>query len=122
MTVKEFYSGVDGNYMEIYSKFLNDDKIRKYLYIFLQDKTFTNLCIEIDSKNPQKAFIYAHTLKVLSQNLSFSSLYICSEKVTQALKNNNLQKAITILPELSEEYTRVILGIKKLKEAECSTV
>ena len=94
MTVKEFYSGVDGNYMEIYSRFLNDDKIRKYLYIFLQDKTFTNLCIEIDSKNPQRAFIYAHTLKVLSQNLSLTPLYMKSQQITRALRNNNIKNGI----------------------------
>ena len=122
MTVQEFYSEVDGNYVEISSRVLNEERIRKYLYIFLQDKTFTNLCTEIDSRNSQKAFIYAHTLKGLSQNLSLSSLYVYSEAITQALRDNNLQRAMSILPNLSEEYTRVILGIKALKEAECSKV
>lgn len=122
MTIKEFYDGVDGNYVEIASRVLSEDRIRKYLYIFLQDKTFTSLCTEIDSKNSAKAFIYAHTLKGLSQNLSFSSLYVYSEMITQALRNNNLKKAMSILPELSKEYTKVILGIKALKEAECAKV
>lgn len=122
MTLKDFYSEVNGNYSEIFSRILSEDRIRKYLYIFLRDKTFTNLCTEIDCNNTQKAFIYAHTLKGLSQNLSLSSLYVHSDSITQALRNDNLKKAVSILPKLSEEYTRVILGIKALKETECSKV
>lgn len=122
MTLKDFYSEVNGNYSEIFSRILSEDRIRKYLYIFLRDKTFTNLCTEIDCNNTQKAFIYAHTLKGLSQNLSLSSLYVHSDSITQALRNDNLKKAVSVLPKLSEEYTRVILGIKALKETECSKV
>lgn len=122
MTVRDFYSEVNGDYNEISSRILSEDRIRKYLYIFLRDKTFTNLCTEIDCNNTQKAFIYAHTLKGLSQNLSLSSLYAYSELITQALRNNNIKKAVSLLPRLSEEYTRVMVGIKTLQKTECSKV
>lgn len=122
MTISEFYRSVNGNYVEISSRFLNDDRIRKYLYIFLEDKTFTRLCKELDSQNTHKAFLQAHTLKGLSQNLSLTSLAIYSDEITQELRNGNLQIAISLLPKLSEEYTQIISAIKKLKETECSNV
>lgn len=118
MTVSEFYDNIKGDYEEISSRVLSDERIRKYLYIFLQDKTFTKLCTELDNQSPENAFIYAHTLKGISQNLSLSPLFVQAELITQALRNNNLKKATSVLPELSKEYARVILAIENLKEAE----
>ncbi len=122
MTIEGFYEEVDGSFSEIHSRISSEERIRKYLYIFLQDKTFTNLCFQINANNTQKAFIYAHTLKGLSQNLSLTSLYMQSLLVTKALRNNNLKKAILFLPKLGEEYSKVIVAIKKLQKDELAGV
>lgn len=120
MTVEEFYEEIDGDYGEITSRILQEERIRKYLYIFLKDKTFTNLCVEINSNNVQMAFVYAHTLKGFSQSLSLSKLYIYSNLVAKALHNSNMERATYFLPDLSREYTRVIAKIKALQKADCS--
>ena len=122
MTIEGFYEEVDGNYSEIYSRISNEERIKKYLFIFLRDKTFTNLCLEINANNTEKAFIYAHTLKELSQNLSLTPLYIQSQLITKALRNNNFKKAILFLPKLGEEYSKVILAIKRLETEELAGV
>ncbi|MEE1076115.1 MAG: Hpt domain-containing protein [Acutalibacteraceae bacterium] len=119
MTLRDFYNEINGNYNEISSRILNEGRIRKYLDIFLQDNTFTDLCTEIDRNNIQSAYIYAHKLKGLSQNLSLSSLYVYADLITKALQGNNIKKTICVLPKLSQEYTRVISGIKSLNENQC---
>ena len=120
MTIEEFYEQIGGDYSEITSRILQEDRIRKYLYIFLNDKTFTNLCTEIDSNNVQRAFVYALTLKGFSQSLSLSSLYVYANLIAKALHNNNLERATCFLPDLSREYTRIITEKKALKKAEGS--
>ncbi len=122
MTIEGFYVEVDGDFSEVYSRFNSEERIRKYLNIFLHDKTFTNLCVEINSNNTQRAYIYAHTLKGISENLSLTTLCAQSELITRALRNNNIKRAVSLLPKLGEEYTKIMLAIKELQKDELARV
>ncbi|MEE0265662.1 MAG: hypothetical protein UD936_08565 [Acutalibacteraceae bacterium] len=122
MTIEGFYEEVDGDFSEICSRVSSEERIRKYLNIFSKDKTFTNLCLEINANNTARAFIHAYTLKVLSQNLSLTPLYMKSQQITRALRNNNIKKAVSFLPELGEEYAKVMVAINKLQKDELAEV
>ena len=86
MTIEECYQQLGGDYSEVVKRLSALTLIKKFISKFLQDKSFENLCGEIQSGNRRGAFRAAHTLKGVCQNLGFGKLMISSEKLTEALR------------------------------------
>ena len=86
MTIEECYQQLGGDYSEVVKRLSALTLIKKFISKFLQDKSFENLCGEIQSGNRIGAFRASHTLKGVCQNLGFGKLMISSEKLTEALR------------------------------------
>lgn len=86
MTVQEVYEKMNGNYSEISARLVNDDKIIKFLNMFLQDTTFSELCTKMKDQSYTEAFHAAHTLKGLCQNLALSELLEPIAMLTECLR------------------------------------
>lgn len=116
MNLKECYENLGGNFDEVLGRLRREQLVEKFIYKFLDDKSFDLFKESIESKDYDEALRAVHTIKGICQNLSFSSLYESSSLITQALKDNNYQKAIDSIPLMSENYHRVINSIKLYKE------
>ena len=69
----------------------------------------------LKDKNYEDAFRSAHTLKGVCQNLSFARLFESSSLVTKALKEDDWNKALDMMPQLSKDYHEIINAIEELK-------
>lgn len=58
-----------------------------------------------------------HTLKGICQNLSFARLFESSSLVTKALKENDWNQAVDMMPRLSRDYYELINAIEELKRS-----
>ncbi len=114
--VEELYNNIGGDYNKAIGRMQDDERIKKYLKFFLYDESFSQLKNGIESKNCEEAFKGAHTLKGVSQNMSFEVLSTKVIEITEELRAGNLETAITLFPEVEKTYEKVINEIKKIVE------
>ena len=69
------------------------------------------------ARNGAEALRAVHTLKGICQNLSFTRLFESSNLVTNALKENDCNKAVEMMPKLSEDYYQTVHAIEMYKKS-----
>lgn len=118
MDLKEFYDKVGGNYDAIMGRLMKEDRIKKYVYKFLDDTTFDTLCKSMEEDNIEEAFRAAHTIKGLCQNLDLLTLFQSSHDMAEALRNGKTDNADSILEQVKKDYELTLSAIKELKAQE----
>lgn len=112
MTLKECYESFDGDFDSVLLRLNREQLVEKFVYKFLDDKSFCLFKTSMENGDYDEALRAVHTLKGICQNLSFTKLYESSNITTSALKENDYQKAAESIPQLSEDYHRIINAIK----------
>lgn len=118
MDLKEFYTKVGGNYDSIMGRLMKEDRIKKYVFKFLNDTTFNTLCQKMEENDFEEAFRAAHTIKGVCQNLDFLTLYQSSSDMTEALRNGKSEHADEILEQVKKDYKLTFEAIEELKAQE----
>ena len=115
MTIQECYEAIGGNYEDVLGRLQNDALIRKFTLKFLEDQSYLQLKQALENKNYEDAFRSAHTLKGVSQNLSFDRLYEVSNELTELLRDRTgEQPGISeAMEKVTEVYEMMIEEIKK---------
>ena len=116
MTVKECYEKLEGDYSGTMSRMMKEDRMKKFLLLFLQDTSYQMLCENMDKGDVDEAFRAAHTLKGVTINLGLSKLNRASFEITEALRAKELERAKVFLPEVTQCYEETIEAIKGLQE------
>ncbi|HBF5028310.1 TPA: Hpt domain-containing protein [Clostridioides difficile] len=115
MNLSDCYIIFGGNYDEVLCRLQHEHIVQKFIFKFLDDKSFNLLKVSIDNENYDDALRFTHTLKGICQNLSFSRLYESSNQITIELKDGNYKKAVDMIPQLSKDYYKTIDIIKEYK-------
>ncbi len=118
MDLKEFYKQVGGDYDSIIGRLIKEERIKKYLFKFLDDATFDNLCKKMEENDIEEAFRAAHTIKGVCQNLDLLTLYKSSHDMTEALRNGKAENVDEIFEQLKKDYELTYSAIKELKAQE----
>ncbi|XME02979.1 Hpt domain-containing protein [Lachnospiraceae bacterium C1.1] len=114
MTVEEFYNNTGGDYEEIIKRLKAPEKVVRFVNMFMKDGNYNDLKAAIEEKNAEAAFKAAHNLKGVSANLSFKKLTAAASDITEALRNGELEKAIEIMPRVSECYELIAALVGEL--------
>ena len=112
--IEEFYKKIKGNYQEAICRMRDNERIKKYLKLFLGDESFENLEKSIETNNCEEAFKSAHTLKGVIQNMAFTDLSKIVAELTELLRNGNLIEAKKLFPIVSKKYKIIIDEINKV--------
>lgn len=117
MTLKECYAELGGSYEDVLHRLSMEKLVLKFTMKFLDDKSFALLCSSIETSDYQNAFMAAHTLKGICQNLSFTRLYESSHLITEALRNGAPDpKAVEeLLVRVKTDYEVTVNALNKLK-------
>lgn len=115
MTLKEFYTVTGGDYEGTLARLITEARIKKFVLRFKEDPGFAELCLALERGDVQAAFIAAHTLKGVSQNLGFDLLYKSSHEVTEILRAGSLE-VDAFMPELKSRYESIINALGELEE------
>ncbi len=86
MELKECYEKMGGNYDGAMHRLAKEDRIRRFLGLFLKDGSFQNLEAAVGAKDWGAAFRAAHTLKGVAMNLDLDRLAKSSSELTEALR------------------------------------
>lgn len=122
MELKDCYVKFGGDFEGVLGRLRREQTVQKFVFKFLDDKSFQLFETSVDQKDYEEALRAVHTLKGIAQNLSFTQLFESSQKITLALKENDVNTAIEMMPQLSKDYHAIIDVVeayKKLKEESC---
>ena len=115
--VKDCYIKFGGDFDEVLDRLRREQTVEKFVYKFLNDKSFNLFESSMGNKDYDEALRAVHTLKGICQNLSFTRLFESSSLVTKALKENDWNKAVDMMPQLSKDYRETIDVIKDFKKS-----
>ena len=123
MQIDECYAAFGGNYEDVKSRLMKDELIKRLVIKFLADTSYDRLAEAVSQKNHGDAFRAVHTLKGVSQNLSFDRLSKATEGLTETLRKWETIPVDEVLCEaqfeqVTAEYQAVIDAIKQLQDAE----
>ena len=114
MTLKEFFTVTGGDYEGTLARLITEARIIKFARKFEDDPSYNNLLGALERGNVQEAFLAAHTLKGVSQNLGFEQLFRCSAAVTEILRAGSLDVGMW-MDELKSRYEAVINALAALE-------
>ncbi len=113
MTVRECYNRI-GDYDRVIACFHDDAKVARFLKMFLEDENYGKLTEALEKGDVDTAFLAAHTIKGVCQNLALDDLYAADVQVTEALRAKDLGKAKQFFTDLEREYNNTKTAILEL--------
>ena len=117
MTIQECYEAINGDYNEIMARLHTEERIRKFVGMFLKEESYHTLVQTLKEGKQEDAFRAAHTLKGVCQNLSFTALFQSSYEITEALRAKNMEEANRLLEQVTADYERTISGVQQLLQS-----
>jgi len=116
MTLQECYEKMGGDYAEVLSRLIKEDRIEKYMVKFLDDPTYQTLCEVKTAGDHEAVFLHIHTLKGVSQNLGFGNLYRASYEMTEAVRGGIPLGDESLFEAVSKAYNETIAIIEEFAE------
>ena len=117
MNLKDCYIKLGGDFNEVLGRLRREQIVQKFVYKFLDDKSFHLFETSMGNKDYEEALRAVHTLKGICQNLAFTRLFESSNLVTKALKENDWNTASDMMPRLSMDYYETINAINEFKSS-----
>ena len=71
MELEELYQKIGGDLKNVMKRIPNEAMIGKFVRKYANDPTYNRLTAAVEAKNWKDAFLAAHTLKGVAQNLGF---------------------------------------------------
>ena len=72
MTLSEFYVFIGGDASAVMARIPSEQMLARFVRMYAGDPTFGQLQVAVDAQDWPAAFLAAHTLKGVAQNLGFS--------------------------------------------------
>jgi HPt (histidine-containing phosphotransfer) domain-containing protein len=118
MTIQEFYDETGGNYEDVKSRLLSDERICRFVFKFKDDKSMELLRSSLGKNDFNEAFRAAHTLKGVSQNLAFDRFYVSTNKLTEILREarcmpDDIDELVAVVEEDYKKIMDCIDAIEK---------
>lgn len=113
MTLQELYFEIEGNYTDIIQRFGTEERISRFVRLFLKDDSYSAFLQAVKENNVQDAFRAIHTLKGVCLNLGFQGMTQIVNEITELLRVGNMEEGERKIPELQEVYENHISLIQK---------
>ena len=123
MNLEECYASFGGNYQDVKSRLMKDELIQRLVIKFLADTSYEKLASALDESDYGDAFRAVHTLKGVSQNLSFDRLSSSTHELTETLRRwerepVDEEKCAQQWQQVSADYEAVAHAIRMLQESD----
>ena len=86
ISMREAYEKIGANYDDACARLMGEGMLARFALKFLDDESMDKLEAAMAAGDAEGAFMAAHTLKGVSQNLGFDNLYEPAVVVTEALR------------------------------------
>lgn len=117
MNLSEFYGKVGGEYEEVKSRLLKDERIVKYLLKFPSSGDYENLQAALVEEKWEDAFRYSHNLKGICMNLGLKFLFEPSSALCENLRGGSPKEdCAPMMAEVEKEFKAVVAAIGELSQ------
>lgn len=115
MTLSEFYSSLGESLDAVLERLRMESRVAKYLGLFLNDPSFSELKTAFANNDAKMAFRAAHTLKGVAANLGLNKLSASSSELTEDLRPEAFTaNSQALFQKVEADYTAAVEGIKQL--------
>ena len=115
MTVKEFYEKINGNYDEVLSRLMKEERILKYLRMFLSNEDLNLFDTSLANNNYEEAFRAVHSIKGVALNLALAPLAKTSSELCETIRHGAPTVDISqLVDDLHKDYDFMVETIKEL--------
>lgn len=105
--VETLYQIAGGDYAGVIGRLRTNERIAKFVTMFADDASYTNLIDNMAAENWDEAFRAAHTLKGTARDMGFIDLSDRASEVTEALRASDAAQAKELLPAVEDAYKQV---------------
>lgn len=113
MNLQECYRAAGGDYEDVIRRFMNEERVDRFLSMFLRDPSFDALCCAMDQGSYGEAFRAVHTMKGICMNLGLSSLLEACAALTENLRSGTPDgDTETCLLRVKENYAQTAGAIR----------
>lgn len=93
--VKEFYESIGGNYDEVLSRLMKEERIIKYLTKFIDADEFADFENALSNENYEEAFRLIHNIKGVSLNLGLAPLSKIASDLCEEYRHGKPEKDVS---------------------------
>lgn len=90
----------------------NENLLKRLLGKFLSDPSWNKLVESVEQDCKEDALAASHTLKGVCGNLSMDKLFDLFSEQVHLMREENWEKAYSMMPEIKIQYDSVVEGIK----------
>ena len=106
-TLEQAYHEIGSDYEGVTNRLMGDALIARFVGKFFEDESFAKLGEALAAQDVKAAFMAAHTLKGVCQNLGFDNLYAPSSELTELLRAGSLEGADELYAKVAAEYRKM---------------
>ncbi len=108
MNVKQAYESIGADYDDVLRRLMSEKLVERFAGKFLDDDSFPKLKETVLAGDAEAAFMAAHTLKGVSQNLGLTNLYVPAHDICEELRGGLMGRAAEMLPEVEAQYNKTV--------------
>ena len=111
-TLEQAYRELGADYEGVTKRLMGDALVGRFVGKFFEDESFENLRAALAAKDVKAAFMAAHTLKGICQNLGFDNVFAPASALTEVLRADSLEGADELFAQVEAEYNRTAEVLK----------
>lgn len=111
--IESFYSFISEDYQGVLARFGNGSVVERFVKKYYSDTTFERLSSAFATSDVKSAFIYAHTLKGIAQNLGFGEFGRVASELTEILRKGSFDGTKELFEKVENCQKKVVEGIEK---------
>lgn len=106
-TLEQAYHELGADYEGVTTRLMGDALVARFVGKFFEDENFAKLGEALAAQDVKAAFMAAHTLKGVCQNLGFDNLYAPSSELTEVLRAGSLEGTDELYAKVAAEYQKM---------------
>lgn len=114
MTLARFYESLGGSLPAVLARIPSEAMVRKFARMYAGDTSCDELEAAVKAKDWQTAFLAAHTLKGVAQNLGFAQLARDADALTEHLRGASPLTQPELLEAVRTAHAHVLFALEEL--------
>ena len=116
ISMREAYEKIGANYDDACARLMGGEMLARFALKFLDDESMDKLEAAMAAGDAEGAFMAAHTLKGVAQNLGFDRLYAVSVPLTEAMRGAKPLDDFSLLAAVQTVQAETLAAIAKLDD------
>lgn len=112
-TLEQAYKEIGADYEGVVKRLMGDEMLGRFVRKFFDDSSFGGLKAALEASDVKAAFMAAHTLKGVCQNLGLTNIFVPANELTEVLRAETLEGTQELFANVELEYNKSIDTLKE---------